>query len=272
VAEDAGVAGAQVVATATHDTAAAVAAIPLGGPDAVYISAGTWSLVGIETSQALIDDQTFAANLTNEGGVAGRTRLLRNVTGLWLLHECQRVWGIDSIDELVAPARDAAPLRSVIDVDDPVFAAPGDMPQRVRAFCASTGQPQPEDRGAIVRCILESLALKHRDAIDLLRSATGVSPSVIHVVGGGARNELLCQMTADVTGLPLLAGPVEATTVGNLLVQALALGELRSLDEARDVVRASFDPAAYDPHVSEAWDAARERIARRASPAVVVRA
>jgi rhamnulokinase len=263
VAEETGLGGAQVVAGATHDTAAAVAAIPLREPGAAYISAGTWSLVGIEIPEPLIDDRTFAANLTNEGGVAGRVRLLRNVTGLWLLHECRRSWQLPetAFDELVGLAADAPPLRSLIDVDDPLFAAPGDMPQRVRDFCASTGQPEPPDRGSIVRCILESIALKHAEAIDLLRTAAGAAPQTVHIVGGGSRNELLCRMTATAAELPVVAGPAEATTIGNLLVQAIALGELASLDDARAVARASFEPVVYEPGDVAEWRTARERFA-----------
>ena len=258
VAEKTGLGGARVIAGATHDTAAAVAAIPLRSPDAAYISAGTWSLVGLELSAPVIDDRTFAANLTNEGGVAGRTRLLRNVTGLWLLNECRRQWCV-SFDELLAEARGAAPLRSLIDVDDPPFAVPGDMPNRVREFCASSGQEVPADRGAIARCILESLALKHRRAVDLLSQATGTAPPVVHLVGGGARNELLAQLTANALELPLVAGPVEATAIGNLVVQAMALGELATLEEARDVVARSFVQLTYEPADAEVWREARER-------------
>jgi rhamnulokinase len=260
-----GLGGARVVAAATHDTAAAVAAVPLERPGDVYISAGTWSLVGMEVRQPIIDDHTFAANLTNEGGVAGTVRLLRNVTGLWLLHECRRVWaqaGGLSFEEFVALAREAAPLRALIDVDDPLFAAPGDMPARVGEFCSSTGQPVPNDRGAVVRCILESLALKHGQAIELLCEATGASPAAVHIVGGGSRNELLCQMTADATGLPVFAGPTEATAIGNLLVQAIALGELASLEQARAAVRSSFEPAVYEPGDVEDWREARRRLDR----------
>jgi rhamnulokinase len=275
VAEETGLEGAHLVATATHDTAAAVAAIPFERPGDAYISAGTWSLVGIEVPQPMIDDRTFAANLTNEGGVGGRIRLLRNVTGLWLLHECRRGWalaGTDSFSQVLELARDAAPLRSFIDVDDPLFSVPGDMPARVRDFCATTGQPQPEDRGAVVRCILESLALKHQQALELLRRAAGATPAAVHIVGGGSRNELLCQMTAEATELPVLAGPAEATEIGNLLVQAMALGELASLEEGRDVVRASFRPVAYAPREPAAWREARERFEQIVSVAQPQRA
>jgi rhamnulokinase len=279
VAQESGLGGARVVATATHDTAAAVAAIPFTGPNAAYISAGTWSLVGVELAAPVIDDRTFAANLTNEGGVAGRVRLLRNVTGLWLLHECLRVWepsGKGSFEELVELARDATPLVSLVDVDHPLLAVPGDIPGRVREFCRSTAQPVPQSRGEIVRCILESLAMKHAQVIDLLREATGAAPQTLHVVGGGSRNELLCRLTADAAELPVVAGPAEATTVGNLLVQAMALGELSSLDEGRAVVGASFRLQTYEPQVSAGWREAQERLSEivdvASPPAAEVRA
>jgi len=255
--------GAQVVAPATHDTASAVAAVPFRSAGAVYVSAGTWSLVGVEVPQPLIDERTFAANLTNEGGVADTTRLLRNVTGLWLLHECRRTWaeeGCDwTFDELLAQAEEAPPLRSLVDPDHPSFAPPGDMPARIRAFCEQGGQPSPSSPGEVVRCVLESIVLGQRRAVDLLRTAAGADPAELHVVGGGARNRLLCRWTADATGLPVLAGPEEATLVGNLVVQAMGLGELRSLEEARDVVRSSFAPTVYEPGERERWDEAYAR-------------
>jgi rhamnulokinase len=255
-----------VVAPATHDTGSAVAAVPFRRPDSVYISSGTWSLVGLELAGPRIDDRTFAANLTNEGGVAGTSRLLRNVTGLWLLHECRRAWAADGRDrdfaELVRLAEDARPLRSLIDPNDPDFLAPGRMPERIRDYCVATGQPVPEDEGAVVRCVLESLALKYRQTIELLRAAADASPRELHVVGGGARNELLCRWTASATGLPVLAGPAEATEIGNLLVQAMGLSEIGSLAEAREVVRRSFAPAFYEPEQADAWDEAYGRFER----------
>jgi rhamnulokinase len=261
-----------VVAPATHDTGSAVAAVPFADPRAAYVSAGTWSLVGLEISRPLIDDRTFAANLTNEGGVAGTFRLLKNVTGLWLVHECRRAWALDgndwSFDELAAMAESAPPLRSLVDPDDPAFAAPGDMPGRIRAFCARTGQVPPETPGEVVRCALESIVLGQARALGLLRSAAGASPPELHVVGGGARNPLLCQWTADATGLPVLAGPEEATLVGNLAVQAMALGELASIEEARRLVRASFALTQYEPR-GGAWADASARFAELAREAVV---
>jgi rhamnulokinase len=265
VAAETGLGGADVIAVGTHDTASAVAAIPFRRPGSAYVSAGTWSLVGLEVDRPVIDDRTFAANLTNEGGVGGTFRLLRNVTGLWLVHECRRAWAAEgrdySFEELTGLARDAAPLRAFVDPDDPSFAEPGDMPRRVREFCVRTGQPEPEDPGAVTRCILESLALKHAQTIELLGEATGAAPAEVHMVGGGARNELLCRWTADASGLPVLVGPEEATEIGNLLVQAIALGELGSLADAREVVRASFEPAVVEPSGAAAWREARDRFA-----------
>jgi rhamnulokinase len=275
VEEETGLAGADVVAVATHDTGSAVAAIPFRRSDSVFISVGTWSLVGLEIKQPVITDAAFAANLTNEGGVGGTFRLLRNVTGLWLMHECRRVWAEGgreySFDQLVALAKDAPALQSFIDPNDAAFDGPGDMPARVRAFCAHTGQPEPVDPGAVVRCILESLALKHAQTIDLLASVTGMSPQEIHVVGGGARNELLCRWTAAAAGLEVFAGPEEATLLGNLVVQAMALGEIASLAEAREVIRASFVPTAYEPEEAPSWQEARERFAAVALPTLEVR-
>lgn len=264
-ADVAGIGTPAVVAVGTHDTASAVAAVPFRSASSAYISAGTWSLVGVELGEPLITDESFAANLTNEGGVGGTFRLLRNVTGLWLLHECRRTWANagqkHTFDELVALAEGAPALRSLIDPDDPSFASPGDMPARIRAFCAATGQPQPEDAAAITRCVFESLALKHAQAVDVLGAVTGVPPTEIHIVGGGARNGLLCRWTAAAAGLPVLAGPEEATLVGNLLVQAIALGEIGSVAEAREVVRRSFAPAVHEPEISSAWQEARHRLA-----------
>jgi rhamnulokinase len=195
--------------------------------------------------------------------VAGTVRLLKNVAGLWLLHECRRAWALEGREatfaELVAESSEAPQLSALIDPDDARFAEPGSMPAKVAAFCVATHQPVPESPAAITRCVLESLALKHAQAIDSLAEATGVVPPEIHVVGGGARNELLCAWTAEAAALPVLAGPEEATQIGNLLVQAIALGELSSLHEAREVVRASSKPVTYEPSGSSVWREARER-------------
>jgi len=266
VAADVGLSGTTVVAVATHDTASAVAGTPLTSPGSVYISAGTWSLVGIEATEPVITDASYAANLTNEGGVGGTFRVLRNVTGLWLVHECRRQWADDglafSFDELVSLAAAAPRSVAFIDPNHESFSQPGDMPRAIRDFCDSTGQPAPTEPADVVRCIFESLALKHAEVVELLRSATGPELTEIHVVGGGARNELLCRWTADASGLPVLVGPEEATLLGNGLVQLMSLGEVGSVEEARDVVRASFEPTAWEPSDHARWLEARERFAR----------
>jgi rhamnulokinase len=263
--EASGIPGAAVIAVATHDTGSAVAAVPLRGPGSVYLSVGTWSLVGVEVQRPVIHDGTYAANLTNEGGVEATTRLLRNVTGLWLLDECRRAWSSDgrgyAFDQLVNLAADAPPLRSFVDPDADAFAVPGDMPARIAAFCRESGQMPPASDAEFARCVLESLALKHAHVVDLLRDAAGVQPTELNVVGGGARNELLCAWTADAAELPVVAGPEEATVVGNLLVQAIALGELASVADARDVVRASFAQRVHDPSAAAEWREARDRFA-----------
>lgn len=264
VAESTGLSGAKVIAPATHDTGSAVAAVPFRLSGSVYVSAGTWSCVGLELDSPIIDDATFAANLTNEGGVGETVRLLGNVNGLWLLHECRRAWARAgheySFDQLVALAGGAPTLRSLIDPDDPRFAVSGDMPDRIRAFCSETGQAEPGEPAAVVRCILESLALGHARVVKLLEEATGTEPEEIHVVGGGAQNEPLCRWTANAADRPVLAGPVEAAAIGNLAVQAIALGELASIGEARELVRASFEPAVHEPEGGAEWEEARDRL------------
>jgi rhamnulokinase len=265
VADECRLSDTEVVAVATHDTGSAVAAVPFRRPDSVFVSIGTWSLVGLELERPVITDASFAANVTNEGGVDDTIRLLRNVTGLWLLHECRRTWADDGHDyafeELVALARDAPGFEALIDPNDAAFAEPGDMPARIRAFCAATGQAQPTEPGSVARCILESLALKHAETIDTLAVVSGTRPREIHVVGGGARNELLCRWTADASGLPVLAGPHEATVLGNLLVQAMAAEEISSLAEGREVVRASVEPVLHEPVETDGLDEARSRFA-----------
>lgn len=260
-----GLGGAVVVAVATHDTGSAVAAVPLVDESSVYLSIGTWSLVGLEVDRPVIDDESFGANLTNEGGVNGTFRLLRNVGGLWLLDECRRRWvdeGVElGFDELVALAAAAPSFLAFVDPSAAAFLEPGDMPLRIREFCRETAQPEPCTVGEVARCVLESLALKHAETVAVLHAVKGSTPSTLHVVGGGARNALLCGWTASAVGIPVHAGPVEATVVGNLLVQAMALGEIATLREAREVVRASFEPVVYEPAFSAGWEEARARFA-----------
>ncbi len=274
-AAETGADGAEVVAVGTHDTASAVAAVPFRQAGSAYISCGTWSLVGVERDRPSINDATFAANVTNEGGVDGSYRLLRNVAGLWLLHECRRLWAAagqeHSFDELIGLAEASPPLVSLVDPNDQVFTAPADMPAEIRAFCAGTGQPVPDGPGPVTRCILESLALEHAATIDVLSAVTGEAPEEVHLVGGGARNRLLCSWTADATGLPVLVGPEEATVLGNLLVQAIAVGEIGSLAEAREVVRSSLPPTSTSrsrtaPGRRLATGSPRSRAASRRAP------
>lgn len=246
---------ARVVATASHDTASAVAAVPFEpGAAGAYISSGTWSLVGLERPAPVTTAAALAAGLTNEAGVAGTVRVLRNVMGLWLLQECRRAWsrgGRDwSYDELLAMAAAAPPFGPLVDPDDERFLRPGDLPAAIAAAC---GEPVT-DPGRVARCVLESLALRYRWTLDRLEAVAGARIDVVHVVGGGARNRLLCQMTADATGRPVVAGPTEATAAGNLLVQAQALGLIGSAAQARELVRRSFPLERFEPACGEAWE------------------
>jgi rhamnulokinase len=252
-----------VIATTTHDTASAVAAIPDLDERSAYISSGTWSLVGVEIAAPILSGRAAALNFTNEGGVGGTIRFLKNVGGLWLLQECQRAWGRAGQDytwpDLVALAGQAPPLASLVDPDAPEFLHPGDMPAAIRAVCRRSGQPDPAGAGALVRCCLESLALKYRWVLNALEELTGHPLTTIRIVGGGSQNALLCQLTADACGRPVVAGPVEATALGNILVQAVATGHLPSIQAGRQAVAASVPQTTYTPHGSLAWEAAFAR-------------
>jgi rhamnulokinase len=253
-----------VVAPATHDTGSAVAAVPTahtGGANWAYISSGTWSLVGVVLAQANLSPATLARNLTNEGGVDGTYRLLKNVMGLWLVQRCRVAFGERDYDSLLAEAGAAEPLRSLIDPDDPRFLNPPDMPAAIAGFCRETGQPVPESVGQFVRCCLDSLAAKYRFVLGWLEEVTGTRIEVIHVVGGGSRNRLLNQLTADATGRPVLAGPIEATALGNVLIQARAVGELDNIADVRAVVRESFPLGRFDPRPDPRWAAAERFVA-----------
>jgi rhamnulokinase len=266
VAEEVG-GGPPAIAVASHDTASAVVAVPAEGEDFAYISSGTWSLVGIETPGPVITREAMEANFTNEGGFGGRTRLLKNVMGLWILQECRRQWAREgheySYEELARLAEDAPSAGPLVDPDHPAFLAPGDMAWRIRSFCEETGQRPPEEPAAVARCVFESLALKYRHAIEQAQSLTGGAIGKVNVVGGGSQNALLCQLTADASRLPVVAGPVEATATGNVMVQAFAQGRVGSLEEIRDVVRDSFEASAYEPGGDpEEWSGLRERFSR----------
>jgi rhamnulokinase len=255
-----------VIAVGSHDTASAVAAVPATGRDFAYISCGTWSLAGLELDQPVLSEESRQANFTNETGIDGTIRYLRNVMGLWLLQECQRSWaGAGQPADLDALLRDAAgvtPLRAVVDASDPEFLAPGGMPGRIAAACARAGQPAPGSPAETARCILDSLALAHRQAIGQAQVLSGRHVDTVHIVGGGSRNELLCQLTADACGLPVVAGPAEAAAVGNILVQARSLGAAPpGLDGMRALVRGSQPLLRYQPAGDGAdWQAAAARL------------
>jgi rhamnulokinase len=267
VAEETGVEeGLPVTAVASHDTASAVVAVPAEGEDFAYISSGTWSLVGVELPEPAITPEGMRANFTNEGGFGGTTRFLKNVMGLWLLQECRRTWAREgrelSYEELTRLAEAVPSGVSLLDPDHPAFLPPGDMPGRIRRFCRETGQSPPEEPGEVARCVLESLALKYRWVLERAEEITGRRAEVIHVVGGGVQNTLLCQLTADATRRPVRAGPVEATALGNVMVQAYAGGYLGSLGEIRAAVRNSpVEVRDYRPAGSrDEWEDAYERL------------
>ena len=275
VAEEVGVRGLPVIAPACHDTGSAVAAVPAEGPGFAWISSGTWSIMGAELPEPVINEQSLAFNFTNEGGVCGTFRFSRNIMGLWLVQECRRRWARAasshdvaaasltgeefSYDELTQMASRAAPLRSVIDPDHSEFLKPGDMPARIRAFCHKTNQPAPQSKGAIIRCALEGIALKYRWVLERVEEMLGRRLGPIHIVGGGTQNRLLSQFTADALGRPVISGPIEATATGNIIVQAMAMGHIGSLEEGRRIVRNSFDVVTYEPTGGAEWDEAYGR-------------
>ncbi|QGQ26489.1 rhamnulokinase [Gimesia benthica] len=256
----------EVVAPATHDTASAVAAIPTantGNPDWAYISSGTWSLMGVEVNQAVIGKRAFELNFTNEGGIDGTYRLLKNIMGLWLVQECKRCYEREGTEldytALTTAATEAEPFRSLVDPDDPRFLSPVDMREEIKGYCQETNQPVPETPGQFVRCALESLALKYHKVLDWLEELTGTPITVLHIVGGGTKNELLNQFTANSCQIPVITGPVEATGLGNVLVQARAAGAVSSLAEIREIVRNSTETTTYEPQDQAVWSEAMQR-------------
>lgn len=266
LAEALGLRDTYVIAPACHDTGSAVAAVPARIDQYAYISSGTWSLMGAVTPDAVITDMTRNFNFTNEGGVGGTFRLLKNIVGLWLVQECRRAWtrgGEElSYDAIVALAENAPPSQAFLDPDHASFLNPDDMPHAIATFCATTGQMIPRDRGTFVRVVLESLALKYRKTLEQLENILGYRLEAVHIVGGGSQNALLCQFTADACARPVYAGPVEATALGNVLAQASAIGEIASWDQAREIVRATFPPKTYEPHATGVWDDAYARYLR----------
>jgi rhamnulokinase len=249
-----------VIASASHDTASAVAAVPDLDERSAYISSGTWSLVGVETAQPILSDRARELNFTNEGGVEGTIRFLKNVAGLWLLQECQRQWQREgrtyTWPDLVALAEQAAPLRSVVDPDAQEFINPSDMPAAIREYCRRSGQPEPEGDGEVARCCLDSLALKHRWVLAALEELTDRRLDTIRIVGGGSQNHLFCQLTADACQRTVVAGPVEATALGNILVQAVSSGYLPDVAAGRQAIMASEEQKILEPRDSGDWDAA----------------
>lgn len=252
-----------VIAPATHDTGAAVAAVPAQGASWAYISSGTWSLMGAELPAPMLNEKALLYNFTNEGGVGGTIRFLKNIMGLWLVQECRRAWeraGMNyGYEDLTRMAEAAPPFVSLVNPDDDAFLLPPSMPDALVAYCRKTGQPPPTEPGAIVRCALESLALRYRWVLDRMEEMLAKRLDVIHVVGGGSQNGLLCQLTANACNRPVAAGPVEATAIGNVLVQAIGLGLLTSLAEGREVVRRSFNVTSYEPCSADRWNEPYQR-------------
>lgn len=263
VAQETGCASIPVIAPATHDTGSAVAGAPAQGESWAYISSGTWSLMGVEIGSPLLTHATQKYNFTNEGGVNGTIRLLKNVMGLWLVQQCRRTWEKQGVaydyGKLTELAVAASPFVSVVNPDDESFILPVDMPQAIANYCEKTGQPVPKDPGAFIRCALESLALRYRWVLERLEELTGKRLDVIHVVGGGCQNRLLCQLTADACNREVHAGPIEATAIGNVVMQAVGLGVIGSLEQAREVIRESFPVEEYQPREPQSWEEPYQR-------------
>jgi len=257
VAEETSAADVQVILPACHDTGSALVAVPARNQDFAWVSSGTWSIMGAEVKAPVLTEKALRYNFTNEGGAFGTWRLSKNIMGLWLVQECKSEWQRQGQNytyaELTQLASEAVPFWAVIDPDDDSFFHPGDMPEKIRAYCARTGQRIPQTKGEVLRVALESLALKYRWVLERLEELTGKEFAPIHIIGGGTQNRLLNQFTADATGRTVITGPVEATAIGNVLMQAIGLGQLNSLAEARESVRNSFDVAEYHPSKRGGW-------------------
>jgi sugar (pentulose or hexulose) kinase len=258
IAKELGCGQIPVIATGSHDTASAVAAVPAGEGDWAYLSSGTWSLMGVEVPHAIINDKSFKYEFTNEGGVENTIRLLKNIMGLWLMQESKRQWQKEGADlsyaQLAEMAEKARPFAAYIDPDYSGFLAPGDMPKRINDYLASTGQKTTGDKGQMIRIILESLALKYRYVMEAIEDIIGKKIEVLHIVGGGIQNELLCQFTANALGKKVITGPIEATASGNILMQAKATGQIKTLAKAREIVRNSFELKEYQPQDASLWE------------------
>jgi sugar (pentulose or hexulose) kinase len=263
VAEEIGASHLSVIAPACHDTGSAVVAVPAQHDDFAFLSSGTWSLLGVELSRPLINADTLRFNFTNEGGAAGTIRLLKSLNGMWIIQECQRAWAaagdVLSYAEICRLAADAPPFVAVIDTDAGDFMAPGDMPAHIRDYCRRTGQSVPDSIGSMARTVFEGLAFKYRWVLEKLEQTLGRRPVTLHIVGGGSQNRLLNQFTADAIGRPVIAGPAEAASLGNILMQMIAMGYVSSLSEARRLVARCFSTETYEPQATGAWDAAYPR-------------
>jgi len=251
--------GIPVISVASHDTGSAVVSVPAKpSSSCAYLSSGTWSLLGTELESPIINDESYARNFTNEGGFGGRIRFLKNIMGLWIYQECKRVWekggGTETFDELEDAAASSPAFGAAIDPDDDLFSAPGDMPGRIASYCRATSQRPPETKPETVRCVMESLALKYRHVLESLEALMGRRLDTIHIVGGGCRNVLLNAMTADATGRTVVAGPSEATSIGNLVAQLIALGEVGGLEQGRALIADSFKLDVYEPREPGVWD------------------
>lgn len=250
----------EVAAVAGHDTASAVAAVPAEDPHFAFLSSGTWSLMGVETAEPVVTEESFRLNFTNEGGIGGTIRLLKNICGMWLLERCRAEWPAASYPELISAAERSAPFAALINPDSPCFVNPASMTSAIRNYCEKTGQQAPTDMGAYVRCIFESLALRYRQVIGMLRSLSPVRIDRLYVIGGGARNELLNRMTADATGIPVVTGSAESTALGNLLLQARTAGIVADTASMRALVgRSLCDTCTYRPSDDACWDEAYDR-------------
>lgn len=263
ICEELGVKNPKVIATAGHDTQSAIAAVPASSDDFVYINSGTWSLMGIETDKPVINDLSKTLSFTNEGGAAGKITLLKNIMGLWIIQECKRQWDREgeklNFAELEKMALETTPFYAFIDTSNELFISPGNMPERIKEYCKATGQNIPESKGQIVRCIAESLAMKYRVTVENLEKMLDKKINSINMIGGGIKDKMLCQFTSNATALKVEAGPVEATAIGNLMIQAMALGKVKDLNEIRTVVKASISIDFYEPCDVIAWGEAFEK-------------
>lgn len=255
--------GIAVTAVACHDTGSAVVAVPTTTENFAYLSSGTWSLLGLELKDAVITDAAYGSNLTNEGGYEGTWRYLKNITGMWLVQQCKYTWADQGNDygyaELVKMAQSAEPFTALVDPDDPLFHAPGDMPSRIRQYCKQTGQPVPQTEAQITRVVYESLAMKYAYVLEHLVNSSGTQVDRLHVIGGGSQNDLLNQMTANAIGRPVLAGPAEGTAMGNAIVQFITLGEIGNLAQAREMLSRSLEISEYEPQDTAIWQEQYQR-------------